>query len=243
MVLPNIAPEGEHSADQPPVLSKCWSVSISEIVSSVGTRLDARHFNPAAANAVETLRDTGLDLQPLSRLADVQLPSQFTRIWAKDREHGLPYLNATDLLSLMALGVPAGGPRYLSHATNTDMKRLVIHKGTLLMSCSGTIGRVFYVPERLDGWVATHDLIRIVPNESQMTGFLHAYLSTTLAQEQILSHTHGGQIDHVTDLQVGSCLVPIPGDNQIKHVGGKVLDALSLREQAIEVLTNAWTIT
>ena len=242
MVLSHSPAEGEPSATRASIISRSWYVAINEIISNAGMRLDAKHFNPETALAVQELRDIGLDLQPLSSLATVELRSQFTRIWAKDRANGLPYMNATDLLSLMALGVPSGGPRYLSFATETDIEGLVVREGCLLMTCSGTIGRVFYVPERLEGWVAIHDLIRIVPNEVGMTGFLYAYLSTPTAQYQILSHTHGGQIDHVTDAQVGGCLVPVPSERQMRQIDDTVLGALRSREQAIEDLTNAWTM-
>ena len=116
-----------------------WSTSISRILDTEDVRLDATHFDPAVANAVQGLRESGLESQPLSSLASVELRSQFTRIWAQNEEHGLPYLNATDLLSLLALGVPAGAPRYLSYATETKVESLVIHRGWLLMTCSGTI--------------------------------------------------------------------------------------------------------
>ena len=240
MVLPQSQSKNDSNLDQPYVVSKAWSVQFEEIVSNTGMRLDARHFNPDTALAIQDLRETGFELQPLSGLATVELRSQFTRIWAKDRAYGFPYMNATDLLSLMALGVPSGGTRYLSSVTETDVKGLIVREGTLLMTCSGTIGRVFYVPERLDGWAATHDLIRIVPHEKEMTGFLFAYLSTSEAQHQILSHTHGGQIDHVTDAQVAECLVPIPPKDQISQVNEKVMNALLSREKAIRDLTNAW---
>ncbi len=217
-----------------------WSVPIDEIFTNADVRLDATHFNPATASAVQELHESGIKLQPLSSLASVELRGQFTRVWAQAREHGLPYLNATDLLSLLALGVPAGGPRYLSHVTDTNVESLVIHEGWLLMTCSGTIGRVFYVPKRLDGWVATHDLIRIVPNKAGMAGYLYAWLGTPVAQCQILSHTHGGQIDHVTDSQVAGVLVPLLSASQIKSINAAVMKALHARENAIETLTNAW---
>ena len=243
MVLSHNPSQNDPRLDQPHVLSKSWSVTVNEIISNHGMRLDARHFNPETAQAVQELRDTGFELQPLSNLATVELRSQFTRIWAKDQTNGIPYMNATDLLSLMALGVPSGGPRYLSFATETDIEGLIVREGTLLLTCSGTIGRVFYVPERLDGWAATHDLIRIVPHDEGITGFLYAYLSNPAVQYQILSHTHGGQIDHVTDAQVAVCLVPIPPEDQIRKINNTVLEALRSREQAIEDLTNAWTMT
>ena len=124
-----------------------------------------------------------------------------------------------------------------------NIEDLVVNEGWLLMTCSGTIGRVFYVSERLDGWAATHDLIRIIPNEPEMTGYLYAYLSTPAAQSQILSHTHGGQIDHVTHAQVAGILVPVRPQYEIESISTKVMDALRAREDAIKTLTNAWQIT
>ena len=239
---PTKAPSDSELPDQTSISVKSWAVPIDEVFSNADIRLDAAHFNPATANTVQELRDSGLEPQPLSNLASVELRNRFTRIWACDREHGLPYLNATDLLSLLALGVPAGGLRYLSYATDTDIESLVIHEGWILMSCSGTVSRVFYVPEHLDGWVATHDLIRIVPNKPDMTGYLYAWLSTPIAQSQILSHTHGGQIDHVTDAQVGGVLVPLLSPSKIKNINAKVMKALRSRERAIEALNSAWQI-
>lgn len=216
-----------------------WSTSIQTIFENSDIRLDAPHFDPTAAAAVDQLKGSGYKLDRLADLASVELRNQFTRIWAKDDAHGIPYLNATDLLSLFALGIPAGGIRHLSHATQTNIDALIIHENWLLLTCSGTIGRVFYVPNRLDGWVATHDLIRIIP-KTDISGYLYAWLSTPMAQAQIISHTHGGQIDHVTDKQVSNVLVPrIPSD-QAKRINKEVNRALIAREKAIETLTNAW---
>ena len=235
-------PSDSEFPNQTSILVESWAVPIDKVFSNADIRLDAAHFNPATANTVQELRDSGLELKPLSKLASVELRNRFTRIWARDREHGLPYLNATDLLSLLALGVPAGGLRYLSYVTDTNIESLVIHEGWILMSCSGTISRVFYVPKRLDGWVATHDLIRIVPKQTDMAGYLYAWLSTSVAQSQILSHTHGGQIDHVTDAQVAGVLVPLLPPSKIKTINTRVMKALRSREQAIESLNSAWEI-
>ena len=217
-----------------------WSVPVTEIFANTNIRLDATYFDPKAAYVVRSLRNSGLQLSELSDLARVELRSQFTRIWAQDRKHGIPYFNATDLLSLFALGEPGGGLRYLSHATDTNIDSLVVREGWLLMTCSGTIGRVFYVPRRLDGWVATHDLIRIIANDPGMTGYLYAWLRTPTAQAQILRHTHGGQIDHVTDNQVAGVLVPHLPPSEIQRIHTLVSAALLDREKAIENLNQAW---
>lgn len=219
-----------------------WSLSVKAIFDNPDVRLDATHFDPKTARIIDELQKSDMELRPLSDFADVELRGQFTRIWAKDAEHGLRYLNATDLLSLLALGVPAGGLRYLSHATETNIDSLIIREGWLLMTCSGTIGRVFYVPKRLDGWAATHDLIRIMPKDAETAGYLYAWLGTRMAQAQVLRHTHGGQIDHVTDNQVAEILVPKLSAYQTKKIDERIMQALQEREKAIETLTNSWQI-
>jgi type I restriction enzyme, S subunit len=219
---------------------KSWSTSVASIFAHHEYRLDATHYDPQVSEAKLKLETSGYDAVPLSSLATVFLRGHFTRIWAQDEKHGHKYLNATDLLSLMALGVPSGGTRYLSYATETNLDALIIRKGWLLMSCSGTIGRVFYVPKRLDGWAATHDIIRIVPKREGLVGFLMAWLNSRLAQSQILSHTHGGQIDHVTDVQVGKVLVPVLPSDTTLRINETTLSALEAREEAMESLMHTW---
>lgn len=222
---------------------KTWLISVTSIFENSEFRLDATHYDPSVSEAKLKLKNSGYETVPLSSLADVYLRGQFTRIWAGDEEHGLRYLNATDLLSLMALGVPSGGSRYLSYATETNLDALIVREGWLLMTCSGTIGRVFYVPKRLDGWAATHDLIRIVPKRDGITGFLMSWLNSSIAQSQIMSHTHGGQIDHVTDVQVGKVLVPILSENVITSINERTLNAINARDNAMESLLEVWQET
>lgn len=217
-----------------------WSVPVERILSDPALRFDSPHYDPAVDAVVSRLRASGLPLSPLSDLARLHLPGQFARVWANDAGHGIPYLNATDLLSLFALGLPAAGPRFLSRFSETDIEALRIRKGWLLMTCSGTIGRVFAVPERLDGWAATHDLIRIVPPRG-MVGYLFAWCSTSAARAQILSHTHGGQIDHVTEEQVAGLLVPRLPEERVREIDRRVVEALEARERALGDLLDAWT--
>lgn len=213
-----------------------WSIPLNEIYENQAVRLDASHYDRQTKEAIDELKNSGYPLKPLSELADVRLPSQFVRIWAEDEKYGHTYVNATDLMSLTGLGVLSGNPRYLSRETDVDVAELTIREGWLLVTCSGTIGRVFYVSNRIDGWVATHDLIRVIPKQGTPVGFLHAFLSSPTAQKQIAGHTHGGQIDHVTHHQLQTILVPIVSGQVMNQIHERVLAALHLREQAIKDL-------
>jgi type I restriction enzyme S subunit len=214
-----------------------WAIPLQRIYENSDKRLDASHYDRETEDALQELENCGFSLQLLSEMADINLPGQFVRIWAKEKAYGIPYVNATDLMSLSAVGALSGKTRYLSRETDTDINALVIHEGWLLLSCSGTIGRVFYVPKRMDGWVATHDLIRIIPKKKVPVGFLHTYLSSPVAQRQIIGYTHGGQIDHVTDKQIANILVPVLPDETIVDLHSRTMHALNMREQAVELLT------
>jgi restriction endonuclease S subunit len=170
----------------------------------------------------------------LTEFAEVRLPGQFVRIWADSIEYGVPYVNASDLMSLATFGTLGEKTRYLSRVSEVDIDYLIIHEGWLGLSCSGTIGRVFYIPNRLEGWVATHDLIRVIPNQKKTAGFLYSYLFSPLAQSQILAHTYGGQIDHVTDEQIGNILVPELPTAKMDEIHEKTMRALRAREQGIQ---------
>ncbi|MCZ4351575.1 hypothetical protein O4H61_03515 [Roseovarius aestuarii] len=214
-----------------------WGVSVNDIATQVGKRMDAEHYDPAVMENNAKLKSLGVTLAPLSDFADVHLPSMFTRIWAQDSAYGLPYLNATDLMSYFALGVPAQ-ERYLSLASNVKMDPLIVKKEMILITCSGTLGRVFDVPAALDGWAGTHDIVRITPHKPELKGFLRAYLASSFAQVQILSHTHGGQIDHITGDQVASCLVPQLDSETILRISKLATKADKMRSNGVKQMND-----
>ncbi|OGP68946.1 MAG: hypothetical protein A2031_06430 [Deltaproteobacteria bacterium RBG_19FT_COMBO_43_11] len=213
-----------------------WLIPLEDIYKNENMRLDASHYDRQTEAILKELKNTDFPLKPLSELASINLPGQFTRIWAQDENHGIRYINATDLMSLTGIGMFSGDARFLSRESDVDIEELTIHTGWILLTCSGTIGRVFYVPERLDGWVATHDFIRIIPHDDIPVGFLHAYLSSQMAQKQINAHTHGGQIDHVTHHQVGGIMVPMLAKENILEIHRRTMQALNQREEAIASL-------
>jgi len=212
-----------------------WGVSLGDIIGQESIRLDAEHYDPKIMDNMRSLKASKLKLVPLSDLAEIDLPGQFVRIWAQDQNHGIPYLNATDLMSYAALGAPAQ-VRYLSKASDVKMDRLIVHEGIILVTCSGTLGRVFEVPKALNGWAGTHDIVRIRPRDQKLKGYIRAYLSSTYAQIQILSHTHGGQIDHVTATQISSCLVPLLGEKEMHSIADQMDKAEQMKQKAASIV-------
>ena len=211
-----------------------WSVPLERVRRQEDMRLDATWHKPSAPHM------DGDNRRPLRELAVLHLPNRFERIWTDASGGGRPYLNASDLLMLFAHGEPAQ-QRWLSPASCADLSDLIIRRGWILMTCSGTVGRVYPVTERLDGWVATHDLVRIKPKCSAHFGFLFAWLKTAEAQQMLHSAAHGGQISHVTKKQVSGLAVPCVTERRAASLNALVLSALSRHEAALQSLAGAWT--
>ena len=217
-----------------------WDILVSDVLGDPDICLDAGSYAPEIATAMDDVATRCDRLEPLGSLATVSLGKWFSRVFTDDPDEGIPYVNATDLVSLMAFGVPADKMRYLAPATKTDITSLLVREGSLLMTCSGSVSRVFYVGRRLDGWVATHDIIRIVPHDEAMVGYLYAWLSSPAAKAGIQGRQHGGVVKHVTDKHVAESPVPRLGREAEAEISKRVTASLMERERAIEKLAEAW---
>lgn len=211
-----------------------WSISVAEVFSDDGLRLDAAHFDPDASLELDC------DTSPLSDWAQVRfIRDRGQKIFTTESASGTkPYLNATEFQALLSFAKEP--ERFISTASDVDFRAFLISAGWLLVTRSGTLGRVFYVTERFDGWFASDDLIRVVPNRPETAGYLYAWLSTPLAQKQILREGYGGQIDHIDDTHLRTVPVPLLSDDAIGRIAGKVAKAMMQRDAALQTIRSAW---
>lgn len=211
-----------------------WSVSVEDIFSDDGLRLDAGHFDPGAGLHMDC------ETIPLSDWAEVRfIRDRGRKVFTNELASGTkPYLNATEFQALLSF---AQGPeRFIAEVSNLDFNAFLIRHGWLLVTRSGTLGRVFYVTERFDGWFASDDLIRVIPNRPETAGYLYAWLSTPLARKQILREGYGGQIDHIDDTHLRTVPVPCLGDDVVGRIAAKVVQGMEKRDAALQSIGSAW---
>ena len=68
-------------------------------------------------------------------------------------------------------------------------------------TCSGTIGNVIFTNSTFEGRIATHDLIRVVPDDSKMLkGVVYAYLSSKYGYCQLTQSKFGGVVKHIMQI-------------------------------------------
>ena len=211
-----------------------WGVSVEHILSDSGLRLDAAHFDPSA-NA-----DLGCETAPLSDWAKVLfIRDRGRKVFTTEQVSGAkPYLNATEFQAILSFAKEP--ERFISRVSDVDFDAFLIQAGWILVTRSGTLGRVFYVTERFDGWFASDDLIRVIPNRPETAGYLYAWLSHPLAKKQILRESYGGQIDHIDDTHLRTVPVPCLSEDDVMRIATTVTKGMKRRDAALQKIENAW---
>lgn len=128
--------------------------------------------------------------------------------------------------------------KYLDRNKATDVQKrqldqLTIHEGWILISDSGTLGRVIYARSEHEGVVATNNLIRVVIEDAALRGYVYQFLMSDLGQHQILRHAYGTNQEHIEPWHVEDVLIPFPDDMElIKIIGEQALESISLLDRS-----------
>ena len=102
------------------------------------------------------------------------------------------------------------------------------------------MGRVGICPVEWDGWAATEDIIRVVPNDKRYpAGYLCSFLSSPLGQVQLTSQMHGAVIDHLTEDHVGNVLVPLLDPKATKMIDSTMKKGVKTKSQAVALMESA----
>lgn len=103
----------------------------------------------------------------------------------------------------------------LTKATASQLKAFDIvrvQQGDLLVTRSGSIGRVAYITSALDGAIVSDDAIRIRISDLRLRSYVFAYLQGAAAQHQLRINEYGAVQQHLEPEHLSDLLVPLPAD-------------------------------
>lgn len=199
-------------------------------------RLDGGYYTKEAIAALRMVNDCGFEVKPLEQLVnEIFVLDRFRRIYANDRKSGWPYLSASEALEFRPFS-----DRWIAqnHAPK-QAKRHFAKEGWILVSSSGSVGRMVLVTTRLEKYFLTHDLIRILPKRSPPRGYLYAFLSTWIGRALISKDQYGSAIKHLEPHHLSGVPVPLLPDQEQQAIHDEILRASALREEANKLLDDA----
>ncbi|MEK9280691.1 hypothetical protein MTR72_13700 [Bradyrhizobium sp. ISRA442] len=128
---------------------------------------------------------------PLSEQARVWQPSRLKGIQV-GASFGTPFLGATQVFDLRPM------PRkYLALERTDDSANRFVSSGTILLSCSGTVGRATVAHQAHEGVLISHDLLRVAPLREDWWGWIYAYLRAPKARAMMNAAQYGHIIKHL----------------------------------------------
>ena len=90
------------------------------------------------------------------------------------------------------------------------IKVLRVQHGDLLITRSGTIGRVAYATKRLVGVVVSDDMIRVRIKDETIRFYAYAYLQSFAGYNQMLKNEYGSVQQHLEAKHISTIIVPVP---------------------------------
>lgn len=199
-------------------------------------RLDAGYYASEALTAKRIVQDTGFTVRELGQLVQrVFILGRFRRIYGTNKKASWPYLSASESLVFRPVT-----ERWIAkdYAPREALQHFV-EQGWILVSCSGTVGRVVLATRRLEKYFLTHDLVRVVPKKSPPVGYLYAFLASQIGQALLSKDQYGGAIKHLEPHHIARVPVPLVPEVEQKDIHRKILKAYALRDKANKLLDEA----
>lgn len=207
------------------------SISIKKIESSHNKRFDATYYN-SKNRALYDYITTKKSFTTLGNLAeDIFRPGIFKREYVNN---GVTFLGGADILR----AVPSSDKK-LSFRQVKKMPELIAKKGWILVTCGGTIGNTVYVDSQLEKCAISQHVMRIVPKESTLSGYLYAVLSSELGNKLINMFAFGSVIPQVEPHHLKHVPIPLFSEEEMASIDNQVKIYVSDIEMAKEKETRA----
>lgn len=92
------------------------------------------------------------------------------------------------------------------------LEGLRVRRGDLVVTRSGTVGKVAIIPAAFDRAIVSDDLIRVRVPDERLRLYLWAWLCSSAGQDQLKRHEYGSIQQHVEPDHVARLLVAMPDD-------------------------------
>lgn len=163
-----------------------------------------------------------------------------------DKTDGLvPYLTANAALELRRFTIKWLDPKKATTAQKEVMSQLKVKEGDILISRSGTIGKVTYATKNLaENYLISDDLVRVRVKNENLRAYLLAYFMSDTALSLMYMDEYGSVQQHLQPRHIQEMLIPIPDNwdmaSEIIKKGNIYIKAMENMAEADKVIREPW---
>lgn len=154
-------------------------------------RMEAENFLASGFTTRQSIKDKSSGWTLFSNVAQTWQPSRLKGIQVSP-EYGTPFLAATQVFD-----VRPSPRKWLSLDRTGDHAQRYVAQGTILLTCSGSVGRATIADASLSNTLISHDLLRIEAKDEALSGWVYAYLRSPTVRAMMTSARYGHMIKHL----------------------------------------------
>jgi len=147
---------------------------------------------------------------------------------------GTPFLAATQVFDIRPIA-----RKWLALARTNNASRRFVEPGTILVTCSGTVGRSTLATNLLQNTLISHDLLRVEPIDKAQWGWLYAYLLSKQARAMMAGAHYGQIIKHLEPSHLNALPIPTIDADLISDFEKRAKEVLDLRNQSYGLTADA----
>lgn len=203
-----------------------WTAISATVLGKGDRRMEAASYLSGGYGIRLALEAQALRPANMARLATAWQPSRLKGIQV-DKEFGTPFLAATQVFDLRPR------PRkFLSLDRTDNSSDRFIENGTIVITCSGSVGRSTLIYGAHEGALISHDLLRVRAHDPIHWGWLYAYFRTKSVMEMMTSARYGHMIKHLEPSHIHGLPVPLPRNEILAEFQLDAKKVLDLRNEA-----------
>lgn len=231
----------------PPIYEMAKTVfsvnTFSVKLSRIAGRLDASYHIPLVNSIINHLLKNAGEVVTIGdpRISKgIILPGRFKRVYVEEG-FGTVFIGGKQIFEL-----DPANKKYLSNVRHGDRisKQLELHENMTLITCSGTIGKVALVGKHWENWTANQHIIRVVPADNSIAGYLNIFLASDYGHQLITRYTYGSVVDEIDDDHVRSIPIPLLKNKEIQDkinnlaltANQKRYEAFQLEQEALKIM-------
>jgi hypothetical protein len=205
--------------------------------------LNPQFFLPALNKSLQRIVSLDGNGFTVKRLGDDIAKEIWKGSWWKreDLEVETANLNTVDYLTPTSIFMGGEGVKHLD-LSRCDVRRreeILRHKareGEILITRSGTLGRVTIVGRTLLGKILSDDLIRVWIDDPGLRALVFTFLRSPAGQDQLLRNEYGTVQQHLEPPHIADIQLPLPDDKgKLEELLETVKSALEAHEHSIEM--------
>ncbi len=218
---------------------KWCTVTLSEVLSA-GKRIDATMFDMELKAARRILAESPHEKSMLvgrTGICTAYRPGICKRIFVEKSDKSIGMLKPSQVTD-----ISPKIEKYLSVRMEDQISNWFVQQGEILLTCSGTIGKVSLVTDTLDNKCVSQNLIRIVPKEQDDAGYVYAFLKSKIGQLFLTRNNYGAVIQHIDPEHLTKIPIPVAPKALRSRIHELVAKSYSLRDQSNRLLDDATKI-